>query len=117
MICLGDLAPCSDGGGQIAVGVVSYLGEADISRLLAEALTADVESVLADQTGLVRADAAAIVLESVVSHLPSHCVRFPLPFRFASSQNGLRAAGSESSAYQAREPLPYVFGREFQTVS
>ena len=43
-------------------GEESYLGEADISGLLAEALTADVESVLADQTGLVGADAAIFSL-------------------------------------------------------
>lgn len=35
------------------------LDEADVVRLLTEALTADVEAVLADQTGLVGADAAA----------------------------------------------------------
>jgi hypothetical protein len=35
-----------------------YLGESDITRLLPEALTADIEPVLADETGLVRADAA-----------------------------------------------------------
>jgi hypothetical protein len=39
----------------------SYLGEADISGLLAEALTADVEAVLADQTGGMAADAAVIL--------------------------------------------------------
>ena len=36
----------------------TYLDKADISGLLAEALTADVEAVLADQTSLVGADAA-----------------------------------------------------------
>lgn len=34
------------------------LDEADIGSLLTEALTADVEAVLADETGTVRADAA-----------------------------------------------------------
>ena len=34
------------------------LVEADVGGLLTEALTADVQAVLADQTGLVRADAA-----------------------------------------------------------
>ena len=36
----------------------TYLDETDSSRLFTEALTADVETVLADQTGLVGADAA-----------------------------------------------------------
>ena len=35
-----------------------YLGEADILRFLPEALTADVEAVFPDQSGLVGADAA-----------------------------------------------------------
>jgi hypothetical protein len=37
----------------------SYLDETDVGALLAEALTADVEAVLADQTSGVGADAAA----------------------------------------------------------
>jgi hypothetical protein len=36
----------------------SYLDEANVGGLLAEALTADVQAVLADETGLVGADAA-----------------------------------------------------------
>lgn len=36
----------------------SYLDESNIGSLLSEALTADVEAVLADETGLVGADAA-----------------------------------------------------------
>jgi hypothetical protein len=36
----------------------SYLDEANVRGLLTEALTADVEAVLADQTGLVGADTA-----------------------------------------------------------
>ena len=35
-----------------------YLDEADLVGLLAEALTADVEAVLSDQTGAVGADTA-----------------------------------------------------------
>ncbi len=52
---------------RVSLGVrkwSSYLGEADISGLLAEALTADVEAVLADQTGRVGADAATQKNES-----------------------------------------------------
>jgi hypothetical protein len=37
----------------------AYLGEPDITRLLSEALTADIEAVFANETGLVCADAAA----------------------------------------------------------
>lgn len=44
-------------GGFIAV----YLDEANVVGLLTEALTADVEAVLADETGLVGADAAVFV--------------------------------------------------------
>lgn len=36
----------------------AYLGETDSSRLFTEALTAEVESVLADETGLVSAETA-----------------------------------------------------------
>lgn len=36
----------------------TYLDEADVLALLTEALTADVQTILADQTGLVRADTA-----------------------------------------------------------
>lgn len=36
-----------------------YLGETDVGRLLSKALTANVQAVLADETGLVGADAAA----------------------------------------------------------
>lgn len=48
------------GGGGVFGGVVvgTHLDEANVGGLLAEALTADVEAVLADETGLVGADAA-----------------------------------------------------------
>lgn len=38
----------------------THLGETDLSALLAEALTAEVKSVLADETGLVGADTAVL---------------------------------------------------------
>jgi hypothetical protein len=41
-----------------------YLGESNISTLLPEALTADVEAVFADETGLVGADAAVQISQS-----------------------------------------------------
>lgn len=50
-----------------------YLGEADVVRLLAEALTADVQAILADETGLVCADTAADMSAHATprtSHLP-----------------------------------------------
>lgn len=39
----------------------TYLDEANIKRLLTEALTADVQPVFPDQTGLVSADAAVLI--------------------------------------------------------
>lgn len=45
----------------------SYLGEANVDALLTEALTADVQAVLADQTSLVRADTAIPSCQSVCS--------------------------------------------------
>jgi hypothetical protein len=47
---------------------IAYLDETDISGFLSEALTADVESIFADETGFVGADSAvgemlAVVLE------------------------------------------------------
>jgi len=38
--------------------VTAYLDEADVGGFLTEALAADVEAVLADETGLVGADTA-----------------------------------------------------------
>ena len=38
--------------------IMSYLGEANVGRLFSEALTADVQAVLADETSRVRADTA-----------------------------------------------------------
>jgi hypothetical protein len=54
-----------------------YLGETDVGSLLTEALTADVEAVLADKTGLVGADTATISEKVLlVSILPVDCVPF-----------------------------------------
>lgn len=46
---------------------IPYLSEPDILALLSEALSADVEAVLADQTGFVGADAAVILKNTEVS--------------------------------------------------
>lgn len=51
----------------------SYLGEADVLGLLTEALTAEVEVVLADQTGLVLADAAVGII--MLAHILLGCPR------------------------------------------
>ena len=53
-----------------------YLGEANVGGLLTEALTADVEAVLADETGLVRAD-AAVNVQSVHVLAPFPCLANP----------------------------------------
>ena len=45
----------------------SYLDETNVGGLLAEALTADVEAVLADQTSGVGADAAVEVMSASVA--------------------------------------------------
>lgn len=45
----------------------SYLGEADVGGLLTEALTADIQAVLANETGLVGADTAVCVLSATSS--------------------------------------------------
>ena len=52
-----------------------YLDESDVGGLLAEALTADVKTVLADETGLVGADAAVYGVSSYAlphghAHIP-----------------------------------------------
>lgn len=59
------------------VGLVSYLGESNVGGLLTEALTADVEAVLADETGLVGADAA--VKEKRRRMSASTCAMFAFP--------------------------------------
>lgn len=56
-----------------------YLGETDISGLLSEALTADVDTVLADQTVVVGADAAVSKKKKKKTrsqHFPSRAFSF-----------------------------------------
>lgn len=45
-------------GGRRAGLIIAYLDESNIGSLLTEALTADVQTILADETGLVCADTA-----------------------------------------------------------
>jgi len=56
--------------------VESYLGEANVGGLLAEALTADVEAVLADETGAVGADTAVKVKRKCQLSVVSWCAHF-----------------------------------------
>lgn len=79
-------------------GCGPHLDEANVRGLLPEALTADVEAVLADQTGAVSADTAAHV-------------------SIAAGWTWTTAMQGGLFAYQDRAPLPYFFGREFQTDS
>ena len=53
------------------------LGEADVKSLLTEALTADVQAVLADETGLVGADTAlaAALAVGARARVPDRLVR------------------------------------------
>lgn len=61
----------------VRIGGILYLDEANVLRLLAEALTADVKAVLPDKTGLVCADTA--VAEGVSSAVrPLSCQHLPL---------------------------------------
>ena len=48
----------------------AYLDESNVGGLLTEALTADVKTVLADETGLVGADAAVHIHTLATSILP-----------------------------------------------
>lgn len=50
----------------------THLGETDVGGLLAEALTADVQAILADETSLVRADTAMKPLVSYPSYPHIH---------------------------------------------
>jgi hypothetical protein len=56
----------------------SYLGEADVCGLLTEALAADVESIFANETGLVGADTAVkqSVLIFSAFHNPSRVLKY-----------------------------------------
>ena len=54
-----------------------YLDETNVGALLAEALTADVEAVLADETGRVGADAAVQI--PVSTHPFRYSILCPIP--------------------------------------
>lgn len=54
--------------------MMAYLGEANVGGLLTEALTADVELVLADETSLVSADATKTEVLAGLSRIACICV-------------------------------------------
>jgi hypothetical protein len=75
---------------------ISYLDESNIGSLLSEALTADVEAVLADETGLVGADAAKklvladmFIPRCLLLH-PALLPSFPQAYRVEFRDSGLR---------------------------
>jgi hypothetical protein len=65
------LAARNVGDSRLGDSLDPYLDEANVGRLLTEALTADVKAVLADQTGLVGADTAKLKLQVSIS--PFYC--------------------------------------------
>lgn len=75
----------------------SYLDETNVGGLLAEALTADVEAVLADQTSGVGADAAVRIMSASV--LPSESMR-------ALRLVLLHIAACRATAMQRQHPRP-----------
>ena len=88
---------------------VAYLDETDVGALLTEALTADVEAVLPDETGLVGADAAVQEIPLAAVPLPSK-TRFPAvsPPRNPPSSISMscRDRICEIQTYHSRAPLP-----------
>ena len=74
------------------MSVVAYLGEANVVGLLPEALTADVQAVLADETSWVRADTANRKSAHYIPILPQFLL-FMCVF-------------SSNITYHSLEPLP-----------
>jgi hypothetical protein len=70
---------------------MKYLDESNIGCLLTETLAADVETILADETGFVCADAA---VEVKCQQMPSISARY------------LILCDRSKVTYQARDPLP-----------
>ena len=62
----------------------SYLDEANVGGLLTEALTADVETVLADETGLVGADTAGEKTRQQTFQMPLEIHVYPMTYQLFS---------------------------------
>jgi ABC-type cobalt transport system substrate-binding protein len=74
----------------------SYLDETNVGALLAEALTADVQAILADETSRVGADAA---VSTSLATVPMYKPRYSPIYRVGSGSE-------EVITYHSREPLP-----------
>jgi hypothetical protein len=90
----------------VLVDGLSYLDETDVGALLAEALTADVEAILADETSRVGADAAVGTL--LATDLPNvSLVSSSAIFkRNASPPVSVCFFSIWAITYHSREPLP-----------
>jgi hypothetical protein len=89
----------------------SYLDETNVGALLAEALTADVEAVLADQTHGVSADAAVRFLSALhcrISHCPFRhgwrSVPFHISIQCLRYENNVPLAGALAVGPRTRIP-------------
>jgi hypothetical protein len=84
----------------------AYLDKANVVRLLTEALSADVETVLSDQTSLVGADTAASSLAVAHPKMSFPCsVTTPESSIFPIRPPASFYKGHEAT-YQARAPFP-----------
>jgi hypothetical protein len=104
----------------------TYLDKTNILALLTEALTADVKTVFADKTLGVVADSATMISVSIASLLSFLRRLVDFVEEFGMFMVGvwdrllcvyMEAAETGVPTYHAREPLPYVRGRENQTLS
>lgn len=82
----------------------TYLDEANVKRLLTEALTADVQPVFPNQTGLVGADATKIFFKKSLRFFPSKQSGHSKTYRRWQGKVGDRITTTKT--HQAREPLP-----------
>ena len=99
MYFFGGAGRISDRESCLKTKIKSYLDEANVGSLLAEALTADVEAVLADQTSGVGADAA--------EYCVSHRVLVSWPVASGASNPSPRA---DQHGALALDPAAYIIG-------
>src|SRR5690242_15599841 len=86
-------------------GDLAYLDKSNVGGFFSEALTADVQAILADETSFVCADTA---IEIISSNSSSHAV-FPVPsVPLCFFQCSITMCGSQRNylTYQARAPFP-----------